>query len=167
MQDIFSKLGPLIIASRLKRMSDYIMRAGADFYRSNGIEFEPKWFPLYYLLSKEEEELGIMEIAQKLNISHPAVIQLAKELEKKGWISSTKSKTDARKRLLKLSKKGLVLLPKLQVVWDDIREVNRQVVDAQSLNILTALGEMEAYFASKSYTDRMNEFQELKQKTAK
>lgn len=167
MQDIFSELGPLIIASRLKRMSDYIMRAGADFYRSNGIEFEPKWFPLYYLLSKEEEELGIMEIAQKLNISHPAVIQLAKELEKKGWISSTKSKTDARKRLLKLSKKGLVLLPKLQAVWNDIREVNRQVVDDQSLNILSALGEMEAYFVSKSYTDRMNEFQELKQQTAK
>lgn len=162
MQDIFSELGPLIIASRLKRMSDYIMRAGAEFYRSNGIEFEPKWFPLYYLLSKEEEELGIMEIAQKLNISHPGVIQLAKELEKKGWISSTKSKTDARKRLLKLSKKGLALLPKLKVVWDDIREVNRQVVDDQSINILTALGEIEAYFETKSYTDRMKAFQELK-----
>ena len=85
MQDVFSKLGPLIIASRLKRMSDYIMRAGAEFYRSNGIEFEPKWFPLYYLLS-QEKELGIMDIAQKLNISHPAVIQLGKELEKNGWV---------------------------------------------------------------------------------
>jgi DNA-binding MarR family transcriptional regulator len=162
MQDIFSELGPLIVASRLKRMSDYIMRAGADFYRSNGIEFEPKWFPLYFLLSKVEEELGIMEIAQKLNISHPAVIQLAKELEKKGWISSTKSKEDARKRLLKLSKKGLLLLPQLQLVWDDIREVNRQVVEDQSINILSALGEMEAYFESKSYTERMKEFQESK-----
>jgi DNA-binding MarR family transcriptional regulator len=106
--------------------------------------------------------LGIMEIAQKLNISHPAVIQLAKELEKKGWISSTKSKEDARKRLLKLSKKGLLLLPQLQLVWDDIREVNRQVVEDQSINILSALGEMEAYFESKSYTERMKEFQESK-----
>lgn len=163
MQDVFSKLGPLIIASRLKRMSDYIMRAGAEFYRSNGIEFEPKWFPLYYLLS-QEKELGIMDIAQKLNISHPAVIQLAKELEKKGWITSTKSKEDARKRLLKLSKKGLNLLPQLQLIWDDIREVNRQVVDAQATNVLNALGEMEAYFASKSYTERMKEFQESKNK---
>ncbi len=162
MQDIFSKLGPLIIASRMKRMSDYIMRAGAEFYRSQGIEFEPKWFPLYYLLSQEKEALGIMDIAQKLNISHPAVIQLAKELEKMGWITSTKSKEDARKRLLKLSKKGLILLPQLQLIWDDIREVNRQVVDAQNTNILTALGEMEAYFVTNSYTERMKEFQELK-----
>lgn len=161
MQDVFSKLGPLIIASRLKRMSDYIMRAGADFYISNGIEFEPKWFPLYYLLS-QEKEVGIMEIAQKLNISHPAVIQLAKELEKKGWISSTKSKEDARKRLLKLSKKGLNLLPQLQPIWDNIREVNRQVVDAQNTNILNALEEMEVFFASKSYTELMKEFQESK-----
>ena len=93
MQDVFSKLGPLIIGSRLKRMSDYIMRAGAEFYNSNGVDFEPKWFPLYYLLS-HEKELGIMDIAQKLNISHPAVIQLAKELEKKGWVTSTKSKEE-------------------------------------------------------------------------
>ena len=163
MQDVFSKLGPLIIASRMKRMSDYIMRAGAEFYRSNGIEFEPKWFPLYYLLS-QEKEIGIMEIAQKLNISHPAVIQLGKELEKNGWITSTKSKEDARKRLLKLSKKGINLLPQLQLIWDDIREVNRQVVDAQATNILQALEEMEAYFASKSYTERMKEFQESKKK---
>lgn len=162
MRDIFSELGPLIIASRLKRMSDYIMREGAEFYRNNGIQFEPKWFPLFFLLSKVEEELGIMEIAQRLNISHPAVIQLAKELEKKGWISSTKSKDDARKRLLKLTKKGAALLPQLQLIWDDIREVNKQVVDAQSINILSALGEMEAYFETKSYTERMKEFQESK-----
>ncbi|MDZ7934125.1 MAG: MarR family transcriptional regulator [Emticicia sp.] len=163
MQDVFSKLGPLIVASRLKRMSDYIMRAGAEFYRSKGIEFEPKWFPLYYLLS-QEKELGIMEIAQKLNISHPAVIQLGKELEKKGWITSTKSKEDARKRLLKLSKKGLAMLPQLQLIWDDIGEVNRQVVESQPTNILQALAEMEAYFVSKSYTERMKEFQESKKK---
>ncbi len=161
MQDVFSKLGPLIIASRMKRMSDYIMRAGAEFYRSKGVEFEPKWFPLYYLLS-QEKEAGIMDIAQKLNISHPAVIQLAKELEKEGWITSTKSKEDARKRLLKLSKKGLTMLPQLQLIWDDIREVNRQVVESQTTNILDALGEMEAFFASKSYTERMKEFQESK-----
>ncbi len=161
MQDVFSKLGPLIFASRMKRMSDYIMRAGEEFYRSNGIEFEPKWFPLYYLLS-QEKELGIMDIAQKLNISHPAVIQLGKELEKNGWVVSTKSKEDARKRLLKLSKKGLNLLPKLQLIWDDIREVNRQVVDDQPTNILQALAEIEAYFEQKSYTERMKEFQESK-----
>lgn len=163
MQDVFSKLGPLIIASRMKRMSDYIMRAGAEFYRSKGVEFEPKWFPLYYLLS-QEKEAGITDIAQKLNISHPAVIQLAKELEKEGWITSTKSKEDARKRLLKLSKKGLSMLPQLQLIWDDIREVNRQVVESQSTNILDALGEMEVFFASKSYTERMKEFQESKKK---
>ncbi len=161
MQDVFSKLGPLIIASRMKRMSDYIMRAGAEFYRSNGIEFEPKWFPLCYLLS-QEKELGIMDIAQKLNVSHPAVIQLGKELEKNGWVISTKSKEDARKRLLKLSKKGQSHLPKLQLIWADIREVNRQVVEDQPTNVLQALAEIEAYFEQKSYTERMKEFQESK-----
>jgi len=89
---------------------------------------------------------------------------LAKELEKEGWITSTKSKEDARKRLLKLSKKGISLLPQLQLIWDDIHEVNRQVVESQSTNVLNALEEMEAFFASKSYTERMKDFQESKKK---
>jgi DNA-binding MarR family transcriptional regulator len=163
MQDFFSELGSLAIASRLKRMSDYIMRAGAEIYRSNGIEFEPKWFPLYYLLSKEDE-LGIMDIAERLKVSHPAIIQVAKELEKKGWINSKKSKEDARKRLLKLTKKGLVFLPQLQAIWFDIGAVNEQIINSQSTNLLKALEEMEVFFTKKPYNERMNEY---RQKTNK
>jgi hypothetical protein len=65
---------------------------------------------------------------------------------------------------LKLSKKGISLLPQLQLIWDDIHEVNRQVVESQSTNVLHALEEMEAFFASKSYTERMKDFQESKKK---
>jgi hypothetical protein len=52
----------------------------------------------------------------------------------------------------------------LQLIWDDIQEVNRQVVESQSTNVLHALEEMEAFFASKSYTERMKDFQESKKK---
>ena len=162
MQDVISELGALAMGSRLKRMSDAIMRGGAEVYRSNNIDFEPKCFPLFYLLSKEEAELGIMDIAERLNVSHPAVIQLAKELEKRGWISSKKSKKDARKRFLQLTKKGRDFLPQLQAIWADIRALNEQLINNQTTNLLRALEEMEHVYASKSYAQRMDEFQKSK-----
>jgi DNA-binding MarR family transcriptional regulator len=164
MKDIISELGALAMGSRLKRMSDTVMRGGAEIYRSNNIDFEPKWFPLFYLLSKEERELGIMEIAEKLNISHPAVIQLAKELEKQGWILSKKSKKDARKRFLQLTPKGRDFLPQLQAIWTDIRALNEQIINSQATNLLRALEEIEQVYAAKSYAERMNDFQKSKTK---
>jgi len=93
--DLITELGALAFGSRLKRMSETIMRGGEEVYRFYGVDFEPKWFPLFYYLA-QKGEAGIMEIAENLNVTHPAVIQIAKELEKKGLIISKKSAEDAR-----------------------------------------------------------------------
>ncbi|MES2794971.1 MAG: MarR family transcriptional regulator [Bacteroidota bacterium] len=155
--DILSELGALAIASRMKRMSEAIMRSGAEVYRYYGVDFEPKWFAVYYCLS-EKGELGIMEIAEMLKLTHPAVIQLAKELEKKGLIGSKKSVEDARKRKLKLSKKGLELLPKMQKIWEEIRLVNTKIIENQEHNLLTALEDLENSWAEKDYLSHFTKF---------
>jgi DNA-binding MarR family transcriptional regulator len=148
--DLLQNLGALAIAARMKRMSETIMRSGAEVYKMYGLDFEPKWFPLYYYLSKKGES-GIMEIADKLNVTHPAIIQIAKELEKKGLITSKKSDNDARKRNLKLSKKGLAMLPNMQKVWEEIRAVNHKILNAQEHNLLIALEEIENKWNEKDY----------------
>jgi DNA-binding MarR family transcriptional regulator len=157
MTDLLSDLGALALASRLKRMGDTIINGGIQIYRHYGYDFEPKWFPIYYFLSVNTE-VGIMEIAENLKISHPAVIQLAKELEKSGLIVSKKSKLDARKRLLKLSKKGLAILPELQKIWSEIKQVNTGIIEAQENNLLNALSELERNWSLEYF---MAEFKKL------
>ena len=140
--DIITELGALALGSRLKRLSDSIMKEGLEIYNNSGIDFQPKWFPLYYLLSQTQSK-GIMEIAEKLNITHPAVIQIAKEMEKKGWIESEKSENDARKRILKLSQKGLEQLPILQDLWQSLQTSIEEILQNSQNKLLPAIEEFE------------------------
>jgi DNA-binding MarR family transcriptional regulator len=132
------------------------MRSGAEVYKHYGIAFEPKWFPLYYYLS-EKGESGIMKIADKLRVTHPAIIQIAKELEKSGLIISKKCEDDARKRKLKLSKKGLELLPNLRKVWNEINMVNSKILDEKEHN-LAALEELENSWQENEYLNNFRKF---------
>ena len=158
--DLLIELGALAFASRMKRMSEIGMQSVADVYQLYEIDFEAKYFPLFYYLSLKGEA-SIMEIADILKVTHPGIIQIAKELEKKGLIISKKSSQDARKRNLKLSKKGKILLPKLQKIWADLKAVNTDLFESRKHNILLALQELEDAWEEKSYLERFKEFHHI------
>lgn len=161
--DLISDLGALAIGSRLKRLSDRMMKSVSEIYKSSGVNFESKWFPIFYVLSREGEK-GIMEIAEILNISHPGVIQIAKEMEKAGWIASVKSGADARKRHLKLTEKALQNLPQLEEMWLSFKENNEKVIRASQHNILLAMQEIEDFLDRNNFKRQYYEtFEELKQ----
>ena len=158
--DIITDLGTLAFASRLRRLSDLGMQSTLDIYKFYNVDFEPKFFPLFYYLS-QKGEASIMELAENLNISHPAVIQIARDLEKKGLIVSKKSADDARKRNLKISKKGKNLLSILQKIWAEIRAMNDEIIESAEHNIMISLKEIEDIWAEKSYLVRFKEFHKI------
>ncbi|MEA5461955.1 MarR family transcriptional regulator [Arcicella sp. LKC2W] len=158
--DLLLELGTLAFASRLKRLSDFGMQGTLDVYKFYNVDFEPRFFPLFYYLS-QKGEASIMELAENLNVTHPAIIQIAKDLEKKGFIISKKSAEDARKRNLKLSKKGKTLLPILQKIWAEIRAMNDEIIDKREHNIMIAIKEIEDVWAEKNYLERFKEFHKI------
>jgi len=151
--DIISQLGALAIGARMRRLTDIFSRDVAIIYKEHNLDFEAKYFVLFYLIS-ERDGIGIMEIADELSLTHPAIIHLAKDLEKKGYIKSVKSDTDSRKRLLKLSTKGKAALPEFKKVWDKIQKLNTQLMKKQQNNLLKAIEEMEAILEEKSFYKR-------------
>ena len=50
-------------------------------YKEQELDFEPRWFTMLYLLSKEKS-LSIIDIAENLKLSHPAVVQFADQMQK-------------------------------------------------------------------------------------
>jgi DNA-binding MarR family transcriptional regulator/predicted GNAT family N-acyltransferase len=156
MEDIFKDLGEMALASRMKRLSDYFMREVTAVYQSQDLDFEARWFPTFYTIWKKDI-IGITDLAEVLNISHPAVIQICKELENKDLIHSEKSKKDNRKRLLRLTTKGQTLIPKLQKLWDAMSKVNLVLLRQQKNNLLFALEEMESLLNQKSHYERIME----------
>jgi DNA-binding MarR family transcriptional regulator len=151
--NIITELGALAIGARMRRLTDMFSRDVAIIYKEHHLDFEAKHFVLFYLIS-QKDGIGIMEIAGELSLTHPAIIHLAKDLEKNGYIQSIRSKTDSRKRLLKLSKKGKAALPEFKKVWNKIEKLNAQLMQKQQNHLLKAISEMEAILEEKSYYKR-------------
>jgi DNA-binding MarR family transcriptional regulator len=151
--NIINELGELAIGARMRRLYDVFSKDVMKIYNDHNLDFEAKYFTLFYLVSKRNG-IGIMDAADELSLTHPAIIHLAKDLEKKGYIESVKSPVDSRKRLLMLSRKGKAALPAFNEVWNKIDKLNKKLMRAQNNNLLKALEEMENLLDEKSYYKR-------------
>ncbi|MCB0705039.1 MAG: bifunctional helix-turn-helix transcriptional regulator/GNAT family N-acetyltransferase [Saprospiraceae bacterium] len=135
-------------------MSEYIMKQGEDIYGLYRIDFQPQNFPVFYALS-QSEKMGIMELAELLQLTHPGVIQQAKALEKMGLIDSIQGEDDRRRRWLSLSQKGKELLPALQDVWQDIQASLDEAVGPQPGTLLENLDRLEQNFSQLPFAKRV------------
>ncbi|MBO6494446.1 MAG: MarR family transcriptional regulator [Roseivirga sp.] len=152
-RNIINELGSLALATRLKNLSDRLAKDVAQIYKESDFDFEPRWFAVFYSL-KDGNELAVMELSSMLQQSHPAVNQVANVLVKKGLVVERKDKLDQRKRLLKLSKKGLQLAADMEPLWAKIKEANDQLLK-QSKNILASLEAVENALDKKSIKERL------------
>ncbi len=153
--DLIGELGELAVASRLRRLSERLMQDATQIYQDAGVEFQPKWFPIFYLLNREGT-LPVTEIATVLGVTHPAVNQVAGEMIRKDLVEALKDKDDARKRLLRLSKKGKALAPRLVPVWEDIRKTVVEVIDASGQDIIGMISRVEAVLDEEEFYSRVS-----------
>lgn len=151
--DIIKQLGELALASRLRRLSDRLTQEVAAVYKSQDIDFEPRWFPAFYCLV-QNETMSIMDMAKALGITHPAVNQIAGEMIKSGLVASNKCTNDKRKRLLMLTEQGRAMLPQLQTVWRDIELSARDLITASGNDILAVLERVEDQLDTQTFYDR-------------
>ncbi len=151
--DLIRSLGYLALGSRLRRISDQIMKDGIRIYETRGISFEPRWFPVFYLL-KDGQERTVSEIARELRFSHPAVVQIANSMQKHGMLESLTGMDDKRTRVISLSETGRKLLPQLMPVWEEIREAVEQAGKSASADLLATLDRIESALAEESLLSR-------------
>lgn len=154
--DFMAELAELAMASRLRRLSDVYWQGVTATYRQSGLDFDVRWATVFILIARQGP-VAVMEIAERLGITHPAVIQVINELEKKDLVLSARSEQDGRKRLMSLSETGQAMLPKLQPLWDAFVAVNREMLNRQSNNLLQSLHEMEDQLVERSFFDRVQE----------
>ncbi|MEZ2443619.1 MarR family winged helix-turn-helix transcriptional regulator [Chitinophaga sp. RCC_12] len=155
MTNVIDESGILAISTRLQRLSDQLRKDGLQIYKANGIDFEPKWFPVIYTLHLKPV-LSVVEIAVEIGYSHPSTISLLKELEKQKLIRSKKDKTDERKRLILLTEKGKALITDMQPVWNKMVVALTALTDTRN-NLMKAIEEVEQQMKSFSFFDRVQQ----------
>jgi DNA-binding MarR family transcriptional regulator len=126
--NFYQELGPLVLGTRLKRLSDYFLAEVNKVYFDFDIPFEASWFGVFYQLDAYQK-LSIFEIAENLELSHSAISQVIKTLETKNLITCTASADDARKKIITLSAKGLTLLQKIKPVWKALNLAMENVLE--------------------------------------
>lgn len=150
---IIDNLGPLAVAARLQRLADTIRRDGVQVYKEHGIDFEPKWFPVVYVLH-EKGPTSVVDLATEVGIAHPSVIQLVKELEAKKLVKSAADKTDGRRRLLSLTPAAEKLVKKMKPVWKKIRAAVEEMVETEN-NLMKAMMETEKRLQMETFYQRV------------
>ena len=125
--DKLKSFGELALGSRLKRLSEILMKDVKMIYKSLYIDFEPSHMPVIRTIY-EEQKITVGEISNLLNISQPAITQFINAMRKKNLIITSFDKIDKRKKIISLSKNGKMTIQKLQPIWE--------VIDTEMKNII-------------------------------
>jgi len=149
MASIYQDLGFLILGSRLRRMSEYFLSEVNKVYQTSGLPFEAGWFPLFYILAREDR-VSIRQVADELMTSHSAISQLVTKLKEKELITSFESPEDKRIQLIGLSEKGKQLSHLLRPIW---KRISKSMEDMETTypdvaHFLPAIAHLEEHFAS-------------------
>jgi DNA-binding MarR family transcriptional regulator len=152
MSNLINELGELALSTRLMRLSEGMRKDVTRIYREHGIDFESKWFPVLYVLSKRSP-LGVLELANEIGYTHPSVIALVKEMEKKKLVKSSPGKDDGRKRMLHLTQKAIDMVKALEPLWQVMRLASKQVYNNGS-SLLKAVEDAEAALEAEGYYER-------------
>lgn len=140
--DIITELSELAFATRLKRLSERLMKDVSHLYHKLDVNFEARWFSILYALNLQSR-MSITDLAKSLRLTHTAINQLTTEMIKKGLIISSKGKKDERQRFLELSKKGKEVAAKLIPVWEEIRLATKELIESTSCDLLSVIAEIE------------------------
>lgn len=154
--NFYQSLGFLVFGSRLKRLGDSFISDVSAIYKAHNIPFDASWFPVFFILSRENE-VSIKDIADALNTSHSAASQMVSNLEEKGLVKTAASAADARRKVVAFTTKGSKLLQKIRPVWDALEQAMQQLAieGEQSAQVLTALTELENNIQANSLFNRV------------
>lgn len=156
--EFYQSVGYLLFGTRLKRLSESFLKDVNRIYRSHKIRFDASWFPVFYLLS-ENEEVSIRNISDALRISHSAASQLVSNLQQKGLVKSVVSKEDARHKVVTFTAKGERLLQQVQPVWNALKEAMEELGNesGEGKKMLAALIAFENSLQQQSVYERIEQ----------
>ena len=150
-KDFLTELGFLSFVTRLKRACDAMLHDGRRLYKKLEMDIEPNWYVVFRLLERHGE-LTVTEIAEKIRFAHPSVITIVNKMIKAGYVESSKCAMDSRKRLLVLTEKAEIELPRFEQVWSaGVSTLKKMLNDIDALELV---GLLESRINERGFQER-------------
>jgi N-acetylglutamate synthase-like GNAT family acetyltransferase/DNA-binding MarR family transcriptional regulator len=160
--DFFDKVGKVALGSRLRLMTASVTDDAAKIYKLYGLDFMPKWYPVFYLLT-EEKEITITEIANEIGHSQPSVSKIIREMIAAGLVHENLKTDDKRKNSVALTEKGLFISKELKLQSVDVQAAVESLIAESNHNLWAALEEWEFLLEQKSLLKRVIENKKLRE----
>ncbi|HEY6901881.1 MAG TPA: GNAT family N-acetyltransferase [Puia sp.] len=160
--DFYTRTGKMALGSRLRRLSEQMTEQAASIYDLYQVDFQPKWFPVFYSLSASEEKT-ITDIAREIGHTHPSVSQTVRELAAKGYVIEKKGEADGRKNFVLLSPAGAAVREKMQTQLDDVTSAIETAMKETHHDLWRAIGEWEFLLEQKSLLRRVQEEKKIRE----
>lgn len=160
--ELFEKTGKMALGSRLRLMTAKVTEDAARIYELYNVEFSPKWFPVYFVLS-EEGKRTITEIANEIGHSQPSVSKIIQEMMLAGLVQEDRNSLDKRRNVVTLSEKGIGLLEKITVQCADVDAAIEHIISESRHNLWEAIAEWEFLLEQKSLFRRVQEQKKLRE----
>lgn len=154
--EFFDKVGKVALGSRLRLMTAIITDDAAKIYESYGMNFLPKWFPVFYTLI-EEREITITEIANEIGHSQPSVSKIVQEMIAAGLVEENLKSNDKRRNIVDLTLQGREFSKELKLQLKDVEAAVDGLITQSTHNLWAALEEWEFLLEQKSLFKRVNE----------
>jgi len=154
MKDVIKPKGSAAFGTRLRRLSERLDRQIEMLYRANGVDFQPRWYPVITALI-DESEASVGELASMIGITHAAVSQVRGELIRAGLIRVKTDPADRRRQLLALSAKGRRYAETLTPLWRAIAAATDDLLAEVAPDLLRDLAELEAALDAEPMIDRI------------
>ena len=149
---LIEELGGLAMSTRLMRLCEMGRKDVTRIYKEHHLEFESKWFPVFYVLNKKPN-IGVVELADIIGYTHQSVAVLVKEMQAKKIIKSKTDKSDGRKKMLSLTPKAVDMIKQFKPLWDDFITINKTIYHNGS-DLLKAVQDCEAALTEEGFYER-------------
>lgn len=160
-KDFYQKTGRTALGSRLRQLTGAITDEAAQTYRLYGLDINPKWFPVLFVLAGGKR--SITSIAREIGHTHPSVSKIARELATRGLIEEHKDGQDARRNLLTLSSEGKRIAVALEEPCADMAAALDGIYRQTRHDLWQAIEEWEDLLAEKSLLQRVKEAKRVRE----
>ncbi len=150
--DALRGFGELGIGSRLKRLSELLLKETQIVYDYFNIDFDPYLFPIYKIISTKNGVTN-SEIQNSLKYTQPAITQAINKLDSKGYLIFKTHEIDKRKKIIFLSEKGKKTLEGLKPLWESIDYVIKDLTTENSSSLIDIVNTIENKLSQKCFSE--------------
>ena len=140
--DFIRELGALALDHRFRRLTETFLRTADELYEARGLPFRARWTSTYQLLFSEGP-LGITDLADRLRLTHPAIIGITDAMREEGLVSEARDRHDGRRRMIALTARARALDGELRALWKALADVQDERFAAAGVDIVALLDTLE------------------------